>query len=223
MSNKLIGVTSRIKNEKNGERSQFINERYLTPFIERGFNTIILSLDNPNIDVILALCDGFVIAGGIDINPSYYGQENKGESKGCDISIDELDKAVVEYAVKNKVPTLGICRGHQSINVFLGGTLVQDIGDSHQNSKHKVKAFKNRYLDLPEEFEVNSYHHQIVDRLADGLETIAVTVDNINEAFIHNTLPILAFQWHPEKDPDVDVNKYIFNKFKELILDKEKR
>lgn len=219
---KLIGVTSRIKNEKKGGRSQFINERYLTPLIKMGFNTIILTMGNPNIDDVLSLCDGFVIAGGIDINPHYYGENNTGLSKGCDEAIDKLDKAVVDYAVKNEIPVLGICRGHQSINVFLGGTLIQDIGDSHQNIKHSVKSFKNRYLDLPIEFEVNSYHHQIIGKLANNLKEIAATDDDINEAFIHNSLPILSFQWHPEKDPDDKINNYIFERFKEIINTKKR-
>jgi len=216
MPTKLIGVTSRVTGDIDN-RQQFINERYLTPLIKMGFNTIILTLDNPNLDDVLALCDGFIVAGGSDINPSYYQQTNVGESKGCDDHLDKLDQAVILHAVKHKKPLMGICRGHQSINVFLGGTLIQDIGSSHQNTKHKVKSVKNRYFDFPEVFETNSYHHQVLDRVADDFEVIATSEDGVIEAMIHKTLPIISFQWHPEKDIDDVNNQLIFKTFKNLV------
>ncbi|HHU55788.1 MAG TPA: type 1 glutamine amidotransferase [Acholeplasmataceae bacterium] len=222
MHTKLIGVTSRVSSA-NDNRTQFINERYLTPIIKKGFNTIILSLDNPNLEEILELCDGFVVAGGSDINPIYYQQVNNGESKDVDESIDKLDQAVVLHAVKNKKPLLGICRGHQAINVFLGGTLKQDIGTSHQNTTHDVNSSLNRYLKFPERFKTNSYHHQIIEKIADDLEIIAISDDGIIEAFIHKVLPIISFQWHPEKDIQDENNQLIFDKFAELVLEYEKR
>jgi putative glutamine amidotransferase len=216
MKTKLIGVTSRVLYEDK-VRKQFVNERYLTALIKRGFNTIMLTLDNPNIEDILALCDGFVITGGHDIDPHYFGEDNHGESKECDPHLDELDKVVVLYALKHKLPLLGICRGHQAINIFLGGSLYQDIGNSHTSTKHLVTSTKNRMFDFPVEFETNSYHHQALKKTANDLEIIAVSKDNIIEAVIHKTLPIMAFQWHPEMVQDTTISQQIFDKFRDLV------
>ncbi len=217
MKTKLIGVTSRVLYEDN-VRKQFVNERYLKALIARGFNTIMLTLDNPNNEEILDLCDGFLITGGSDIEPFHFNEENKGESKSCDPHLDALDKAVVDYAKKTKKPLLGICRGHQAINVFLGGSLHQDIGNSHTSTRHIVTSTKNAVLDFPKEFETNSYHHQALKDLADGIEVIATSKDdNIIEAIIHKELPIIGLQWHPEMIQDDPNSKLIFDKFAQFF------
>ena len=87
-----------------------------------------LTLENENIESLLEKCDGFLITGGDDIDPVNFGEVNTGESKDVMKELDDLDKIVVEYALKSKKPLLGICRGHQSINVFCWWSLYQDIG-----------------------------------------------------------------------------------------------
>lgn len=217
MKTKLIGVTARVLYEDN-VRKQFVNERYLRRLIERGFNTIMLTLDNPQLEEVLDLCDGFLITGGSDIDPHYFGEENNGESKSVDIHLDELDRQVVEYAVKKHKPLIGVCRGHQAINVFLGGSLYQDIGKSHENTTHQVKATKNRLINFPEEFTANSYHHQALKKIADGLEVIALSVsDEIVEAVVHKELPIMSTQWHPEMLPDDPNSILFFDTFRDLV------
>ena len=217
MKKKLIGLTPRIIVEGTVSK-QFVNDTYFNAVASMGFIPLMLPLDIEDIDTLLDLCDGFVVTGGEDITPSFFNQENKG-SKECDIRLDLLDKKVVEYAYKSKKPMLGLCRGHQSINVFLGGDLIQDIGSSHQSVRHEVITFDNRYFNFPKEMNVNSYHHQVVDKLAPGLIEIAKSKeDGYNEAFIHESLPIISFQWHPEKVPTEESSKMIFNKFKELVL-----
>lgn len=217
MKTKLIGVTSRVLYEDN-VRKQFVNERYLKALIARGFNTIMLTLDNPNIEEILELCDGFLITGGSDIEPHHFNEENKGESLNCDPHLDTLDKNVVEYAKKTKKPLLGICRGHQAINIFLGGSLYQDIGNSHTNTRHFVKSVKNSVLDFPLELETNSYHHQALKDVAEGLEVIARSNDdNIIEAIVHKELPIIGLQWHPEMMQDNQNSILIFDKFAQFF------
>lgn len=216
MKQKLIGFTARVLYE-GSVRKQFVNERYLVAMQKHGFNTIMLTLDNPHIDSILDLCDAFVVTGGSDIDPAFFDEENTGESKNCDMHLDQLDKDVVEYAAKHQKPLLGICRGHQAINVFLGGSLVQDIGNHHQNTRHKVQSFQNRYFQFPETFETNSYHHQSIKKTANDLEIIAVSSDQVIEAVIHKTLPILGFQWHPEMIQDEAISQEIFSVFANLI------
>lgn len=215
---KLIGVTPRLLTEDDTVK-QFVNEFYLSALIKRDFNVIMLTLDNPNITDVLELCDGFLITGGSDVDPKYFGEENNGLSRGVKPSLDDIDKDVVLYAKEHKKPLLGICRGNQTINVFLGGTLHQDIGDSHRNlaNGHEVYTIKNRLLDFDENIITNSYHHQALKDLAIDTTAIAWHKDGTIEAFIHNYLPIIGIQWHPERLQETKPSNVIFDKFAELV------
>ena len=214
---KIIGVTPRLLIE-DGVEKQFVNTSYIDVLLNYDCNIIMLTLNNPNVDELLELCDGFLITGGSDLDPKFYNEENKGDSKGVDERLDTVDKAVVDYAYKNKKPLLGICRGHQSINVFLGGSLIQHI-DKHRSIKgdHEVYSIKNEYLDFDEKIYTNSYHHQAVKESAPGMEVICKHLDGTCEAIIHKELPIIGIQWHPEKMYETKESKIIFDKFFEFV------
>ncbi len=212
----IIGVTPRLTTTENVSK-QFVNENYIKAMNNYDFIPVVLPLYNDDIEAFLDKCDGFLITGGDDITPKYFNQENQG-SEGCNEDLDILDKMVIEYACKTKKPMLGICRGHQAINVFLGGDLIQDIGQSHSHGvHHHVTTFENRLITFPKDMIVNSYHHQVLGRLADNLIEIARSDEGYNEAFIHSTLPIISFQWHPEKEPDVESSVNIFSTFKKMF------
>ncbi|MFA6843821.1 MAG: type 1 glutamine amidotransferase [Bacilli bacterium] len=215
MNKIIIGVTPRLcstdSTKKQGNHDDYINEMN-----KLGFIPITLPLGNTDIKAVLDICDGFLLPGGEDMNPACFHQENKG-SKLFDDRLDVIDKIVIDYAVKTKKPILGICRGHQVLNVFLGGDLIQDIGQSHQAVRHMVTTYPNRLINFPTTMEINSYHHQVLDKLAPGLITIAKSKEGYNEAFIHETLPIMSFQWHPEKVPNEKSSLLIFKTFKSLF------
>lgn len=211
MQTKLIGVTARALYEDK-VRKQFVNERYIVQLHKRGFNTILLTLDNPNIEAVLSLCDGFLLTGGWDFDPQLYNETNDGLSEGIDSSIDELDRQVVTYAKEHKLPMLGICRGHQAINVFMGGSLYQDL-KNHSGVTHNVKTSPNQHLQFPREFATNSWHHQAIKRVALGFEVIAIHEDQTIEAIIHTELPIIGIQWHPEVSADDPQTKIVFDAF----------
>lgn len=215
---KLIGITPRILVE-DGVEKQFVNTRYVKQLTDRGLNVIMILTNNPYPEEILNMCDGFLITGGNDIEPSYFGETNEGLSKKVIPSLDELDKLIVEHAAKTGKPLLGICRGHQAINVFLGGSLHQHIGDEHEKVKvdHFATMLKNKLLNFKEKININSYHHQAVNVLAPGLEVIGTHDDGTIEAFIHQTLPIIGVQWHPEILANSDETKMIFDTFKNLV------
>ena len=102
------------------------------------------------------------------------------------------------------MPVLGICRGLQTVNVFFGGTLCQDIpGHAAQNGAdrlHRIRTSPSPLRGLcGENCVVNSAHHQAVDRLGAGLEAVQWTADGVVEALCHQTLPVWAVQWHPER------------------------
>jgi len=148
-------------------------------------------------------CDALLLPGGADINPNRYGAENTA-SLGIDEARDEQEFRLAEAFIAAGKPILGICRGHQLINVALGGTLIQHIEGHAAVNKvdtiHAVRTVKDSFLAnaYGEQFLVNSSHHQALDRLGSGLVPVQWCGDII-EATAHTTLPIYTVQWHPER------------------------
>jgi len=219
---KLVCLTSRTMLDELSQEKQFVNTRYVKPLTERGMNTMMLTLDNPSPEEMFNLCDAFVITGGVDLDPMTYKDVNTGLSKDIHPSLDLLDSLVIKYAKTTKKPLLGVCRGLQSINVFLGGTLYQDLaqlGLKHSNipGNHKINIVENDVLKFESEIAVNSYHHQGIKKLATGLKVIGKQTDGIIEAVIHESLPIIAVQWHPEMRPSSPESKVIFDTFATMV------
>lgn len=154
-----------------------------------------------------ALANGLFLVGGGDIEPRRYGEERHPLCGEPEEGRDELEFPLVRAFLEAGKPILGICRGLQVLNVALGGTLWQDIpeqmGLSHPgDSVHPVRTAEGSLFRrlFGEEFSVNSYHHQGVKDLAPGLVPGAWDeTGRIVEAFSHETLPIWATQWHPER------------------------
>ena len=219
---KLVCLTSRTMLDEIGQEKQFVNTRYIKPLTERGLNTMMLTLDNPNPEEIFHLCDAFVVTGGVDLDPLTYKDVNTGLSKDMHPSLDLLDSLVIKYAKTTKKPLLGICRGLQSINVFLGGTLYQDVaqlGLKHNgiSGNHKINTVENDILKFESEIAVNSYHHQAIKKLATGLKIIGKQTDGIIEAVIYESSPMIAVQWHPEMRPSSPESKVIFDTFATMV------
>ncbi len=198
----IVGVSSRYLNDK-----YYLNKSYLDFLNKQNVEIKLLFLTSD-----FSICDSFLITGGYDLNPNYYNEINK-KSKNINLINDKLDFMILDYAIKNNKPVLGICRGLQIINVYFNGTLFQDIfkNKSFYNHKkninyHLVEFYKNDYLDLPKYFYTNSYHHQAIKKLGDNLIILARSKDNIIEAIIHKNYPIIAFQWHLELSNDVITN-----------------
>jgi len=155
----------------------------------------------PNVDLNY---DGLVISGGVDINPKYYGQEIDG-SVNVDNARDEIEFKLFNAYLRAGKPIFGICRGCQFVNVALGGSLVQHI-DCHQKHTdgkfHTVTTKEKSILHQVhgKEFITNSYHHQAIDKLGKGLKAVAWSENGkIIEGIEHESLPIFAVQWHPER------------------------
>ena len=153
-------------------------------------------------------CDGLLLCGGGDADPSLYGQENCG-SRDIDRDRDGAELALIEAFMGAGKPILGICRGHQMVNIALGGTLIQDLPAhlrpfhvrEEADKVHPVRAapgslFEAAYGPV---FAVNSAHHQGLDRLGAGLRPVLWSEGGIVEAVEHESLPILCVQFHPER------------------------
>ena len=151
--------------------------------------------------------DGLLLCGGADLHPSWYGEEIQG-SVGIDPERDISDMALARAFIQAGKPILGICRGHQILNVALGGSLHQHISTAqlHLNTPsdaiHPVITREPGILSrlYGASFTVNSSHHQAIARLGEGLKITQVcSLDGTVEAVEHTQLPILGIQWHPER------------------------
>jgi len=148
-------------------------------------------------------CNVLLLPGGGDLEPWRYGQENMA-SHGLEPERDAAEMLLIQDFMSRKKPILGICRGLQSLNVFFGGTLLQDIpGHNTANGIDRL----HRVITAPSPlralygniFAVNSAHHQAIDRLGSGLVAVQWAPDGTIEAIRHRKFPILAVQWHPER------------------------
>lgn len=155
--------------------------------------------------------DGLLLAGGGDVHPGFYGQPNQG-SYGIDRKRDEAEFALLRTFLAAGKPVLGICRGHQLINVELGGTLVQHIGEelahihrrdlgSSADKIHSVHAAEGSWYHTVygPSFPVNSAHHQALDRLGRGLQPVLWSDSGLVEGMEHLNRPLFSVQFHPER------------------------
>jgi len=178
----------------------------------------------------VALCDGFCFTGGADMHPSYYREEMLPVCGTVYPCRDTLEMEVFPLAFSSQKPILGICRGAQIINVALGGTLYQDIPTqlqtdiSHRQTEprfsfsHDVKVLPGTPLHNlvgKDRIRANSFHHQAVKDLGQGLSVMALADDGVIEAmYLEGTQYLRAYQWHPERLFDVsDENRAIFDDF----------
>ncbi len=152
--------------------------------------------------------DALCLSGGGDIDPTRYGAANEG-SERVDEQRDELEFRVLDRAIRERKPVLGICRGFQVLNVLLGGSLLQHR-DGHQSVPHEVVIAPGTRLEAAcggGPFRVNSWHHQGVRPrdLARDLRA-TVVVDDLIEAVELKAahLPwVVGVQWHPERSDEV--------------------
>ena len=212
-----IGIPARIMS-LDGRKKIFTNESYLS-YLEKEELTPIIITKESFYDI-KDLCNGFLIPGGDDIDASYYGEKNHYTSILSDKKTDELDRMIISYAYQENTPLFGICRGIQAINVFLGGSLYQDVQD-HKNKK--VDTFIPTPNTLFSEIyynnrKINSYHHQAIKKLADGF-LVGGTSHNIVEAIYHKEKPIMAVEWHPELLNDEE-SKKLLRHFKRMLTNK---
>ena len=147
--------------------------------------------------------DGLLLCGGADVDPKYYNEEING-SVGINAERDAAEFELVKAFIDAGKPIMGVCRGHQFLNVYFGGSLYQNIEEAelHKGGKaHLVTATPDSVLSslYGETFSVNSTHHQAVKVLGKGLRATATWNGKYIEATEHTTLPVITVQWHPER------------------------
>jgi putative glutamine amidotransferase len=202
---KRIGVTTSDTNFQN----------YPNWISGEGVEVVLLSYEQKNTQDFDS-CDGFVLTGGIDVQPAFY-QNDRVDYPNTTVfneSRDLFEMQVFEYARQQNKPVLAICRGLQLVNIALGGNLIQDLQENgfanHRKGpdgdrEHKIEVKPGSLLaqiaGVQQGF-VNSAHHQGLDQIAEGLNVSAFSEDGVVEAIEYkdaNKPFLLAVQWHPER------------------------
>jgi len=178
---------------------------YAHSVIAAGGLPVYLPSDVDPIQVVDRL-DGILLTGGADIGPARYGAESETDLYPPEPERDEFEFGLLGEASSRGVPVLGICRGHQLINVHAGGTLHQDVPlhavidkppttETHEITFEAGSTLGDIY---GASTWVNSLHHQTIDALGPGLLATARAEDGVVEGIEHPGLPIVSVQWHPE-------------------------
>lgn len=217
----LIGVpTGREKSQRFfGLPLYIMNQTYVRTLEMLGALPVLipLQMSDATLRGIFERLDGLLLPGGEDVDPSFYGAERHPQLGPTDRERDRTELLLTEWALEIGMPILGVCRGAQVINVACGGTLYQDLTSERPDLmkhdyfppnferfrvSHRIEIEQGSLLAraLGEVHEVNSMHHQGIDRLGAGLRPVAVAEDGLVEAVEMPGLPyVLGVQWHPEE------------------------
>ena len=216
---KIIAISTRSVDYQSdagiAKRRLYINGYFSEVAEKAGFILFPVCSQN-GIEGIVGMCSGLIIAGrDRDINPKFYGEKPlEGLEYPEDPYEDELDFKLIELFEKNNKPILGICSGLQSLNIYHGGSLKQHINDHTSKEKlvrHNIDIEENSFVHslYGDKAEVNSIHHQAVNRVAEGFKVTAVSEDGTVEAIEKGNL--IGLQWHPEVDYEIDTFKKFLN------------
>lgn len=218
----ILAITQRYEkweDDKYFERKFCVSQYYKDIFEE--LNILLFPVASlTQLEKVVDLCDGLVVTGrSIDIDPKYYGEEAIEATKLADYHFeDELDFTLIRAFYEKNKPILGICAGIQSINVCFGGSLKQDILNhscKEEVKMHSVQIEKESFLEKcyhTDRIQVNSFHHQAINQVAQGFRVTAISEDGIIEAIEKDK--IVGVQWHPEQMGDVA----FFRKYVELYF-----
>ena len=207
----IIGVTPLWDVER---KSVWMLPNYLDGIKAAGGVPVVLPIEMSEADAdrIVETCDGFLFTGGQDVAPELYGTKDATGTVVPSPERDKLETLLLSKALQADKPILGICRGLQFINAFLGGTLWQDLPSQHPsdivhrqdkpyvNPTHKVSLSGDlRTLLGKDTLEVNTLHHQAIKDLGKDLIPMAESPDGLIEAVkMADKHFVWAVQWHPE-------------------------
>ena len=215
----IIGVSGSIERD---ESKQYIIRSYMTSILDAGAIPVLLSVDMD--DAHIALClnqlDGLMLSGGNDVDPLLFGESPASGLDQVNPIRDQLEMKLIDVAYRRSMPILAICRGLQTLNVALGGTLYQDLpsqyvapdgGRAILHTQTSPSRYASHMITLDEgtpfrdiftesSIGVNSFHHQAIKALAPALTVCGRAADGVIEAIYDASKPfVFGVQWHPER------------------------
>ncbi|WP_050616139.1 gamma-glutamyl-gamma-aminobutyrate hydrolase family protein [Bacillus testis] len=215
----VIGITSSVLDiEILGETNPCVqaNHQFVKAVLDAGGMPIIIPVGNRIMArQCIELCDGLFLTSGEDVFPMFYDEKPTHLIKMINVGRDHMERMLIKYAMKKRIPIIGVCRGFGSLNTALGGSMVQDIESDVRYIQHnqmisrkepthdlhiKEGTLLHRLMGISHA-KVNSKHHQAVKRVADPCRVVATAPDGIIEA-IEGKDPthfILGLQFHPEE------------------------
>jgi putative glutamine amidotransferase len=228
-----IGITTEHRLSPAGSPLISVPEAYVQAVIRAGGCPVLVpvGLSEDRLDALLPLLDGILFSGGGDIDPGYYGGESHERVGEVDADRDRVELHLLQSAVQSGTPFMGICRGIQLVNAGLGGTLYADIAARRPDAlkhdfypdwprdylAHKVEIVPGSRIEKIislRTVEVNSLHHQAIEKLAPGLLATARATDGLVEAVELPEHPFgLGVQWHPECLPGDPAMQSLFRAF----------
>jgi N5-(cytidine 5'-diphosphoramidyl)-L-glutamine hydrolase len=213
MSSHRVGITMRIDNPIGYDEPRDCLAQSWWDYLQATFSkTHWLALPNIGSNIQNYVkewsVDSFIFTGGKDV--------------GSSPKRDDTETILLEMAVNQKIPVLGVCRGMHMLNVFFGGAIIHDLtaicgdSDAHVRKNHSVEIEKDTFRSLLKnnKLDVNSYHRNAVTKttLAPTLKSFAFSQDGLIEGLFHPSLPILGIQWHPEREnPAQDADRNLIN------------
>lgn len=232
----LIGVSTsevrlaeRVEQTPQGEppqREMALGMKYLKAIERAGGLPVVMPPMSPDaVEPLLDRLAGICLSGGPDLDPSAYGASAHPELGPVEKELDDFELAVAAAADRRRLPMLAICRGAQALNVARGGTLEQHLPDRVDSIDHRQKAPghetthsvrvvpDSRLANVMRErrIEVNSFHHQAVDKLGDGLIPVAWAPDEVVEGLEAEDRDfVLGVQWHAECLTDMPEQDNLF-------------
>lgn len=217
----IVGLTTYLQQAQTGVwdvHASLLPHVYLDGVTRAGGVAVMLppqAITGAAAEAVTAGLDALVLTGGKDVDPARYGTVPHPENDAPDRGRDDWEFALLDAALGQGVPVLGICRGAQVLNVALGGTLHQHLPDVVGHSGHRAGNAVFSATDITvtpgtrlaslvgHRVTAQCYHHQAIDRVADSLTVSACDADGViegverpGEAFV------LGVQWHPEESPD---------------------
>lgn len=224
----IVGITTY---GRDADKKFSLPAEYVDSVRRAGGIPVLLPPGETNLATLLAQVNGLILAGGGDLDPTHYDGNGHETIYMLDEERDRTELAMARYVVSQEIPTLGICRGAQVVNVALGGTLIEhlpdEVGESilhrlppRNPASHAIDIDPSSQLAgilAESRIDSASWHHQAIRRIGEGLDIVAWATDGTVEAAEMEGHPwLVTVQWHPELTAANDpVQQRLFDAFVE--------